>query len=361
MLELHSEKLEEYLTTVYNTPVKVQEITPLGTQETRDIKGFSYGSPCLIQCTIENQTKLLVLETMKPNQFGHEYPSDRAATIIWQHQTYNKLPQHVHAVDLGAFQTDNQTLKTHGKSTEYFLLTEYVQGTLYHNDLDIIKQTGHTSQRDEERCIALSSYLAQIHATKKDDPQLYKRAIRNLIGHGECIFGLTDSYPPNLEYIDEKYFIQLEKKCIEWRWQLKHHTKRLSQIHGDFHPWNIMFQNGVNFTVLDRSREEYGEPADDVAAMTINYIFYSLQTYGAMNGPYGRLFILFWKNYLNETGDEEILKIIQPFYAWRSLVIASPLWYPKLTPNIRKKIFHFAQEMLETKNFEYERVETYIK
>jgi len=48
---------------------------------------------------------------------------------------------------------------------------------------------------------------------------------------------------------------------------------RLSQVHGDFHPWNVLFREGVDFTVLDRSRGERGEPADDVTAMTINYIF----------------------------------------------------------------------------------------
>ena len=35
-------------------------------------------------------------------------------------------------------------------------------------------------------------------------------------------------------------------------------------MHGDFHPWNLLFREGVEFSVLDRSRGEWGEPADDV-------------------------------------------------------------------------------------------------
>jgi aminoglycoside phosphotransferase (APT) family kinase protein len=44
-------------------------------------------------------------------------------------------------------------------------------------------------------------------------------------------------------------------------------------VHGDFHPWNILFQNDCDFAVLDRSRGEWGDPADDVAPLTINYLF----------------------------------------------------------------------------------------
>jgi hypothetical protein len=48
----------------------------------------------------------------------------------------------------------------------------------------------------------------------------------------------------------------------------------------------VLFREGVDFTVLDRSRGEWGEPADDVTAMTINYIFYSLQKYGELAGVF---------------------------------------------------------------------------
>jgi hypothetical protein len=30
---------------------------------------------------------------------------------------------------------------------------------------------------------------------KRRDPDLYRRRLRELIGYGECIMGLTDSYP----------------------------------------------------------------------------------------------------------------------------------------------------------------------
>jgi Ser/Thr protein kinase RdoA (MazF antagonist) len=89
-------------------------------------------------------------------------------------------------------------------------------------------------------------------------PQAYVRRIRDLVGHGEGITGLTDSYPLNLDYIGEEELCQIEKRCVEWRWKLKAKTHRCAQVHGDYHPWNILFRQGVDFSVLDRSRGEMG-------------------------------------------------------------------------------------------------------
>lgn len=149
--------------------------------------------------------------------------------------------------------------------------------------------------------------------------------------------GLTDSYPENLEYITPQDLCRIEEKCVKWRWKIKNHTERLCMTHGDFHPYNIIFREGTDFTVLDRSRGEWGEAADDVSSLTMNYIFYALQTHGAFTGGFRELFETFFKIYLEETDDSLLLKVIQPFFVFRALVVASPIWYPKIPPETRKK------------------------
>ncbi len=358
------ETLREYLSGLYGCSVDICGVWRLGCEKAegfKDLKGFGYGVPFIIEFRVKGEIKRVVLETMRPEGFGHDFPSDRAQILLWQHSAFNKLPKHVRSLDVGAFTANGKSLKSLRDCGEFFILTEYVDGKLYHLDLDRIKDTGEISGLDEKQCLALSDYLVKIHRLKREAPWLYVRRARELVGHGECIMGLLDSYPPGLDFVKEQNLIDIEKDCVVWRWRLKRKAHRLSQVHGDFHPWNIMFHEDVNFTVLDRSRGEWGEPADDVTAMTINYLFYSLQKYGELAGVFERLYRLFWENYLQRTGDWEILEVVQPFYAWRGLVVASPIWYPNLSRDVRIKLLNFVKNVLHSEKFDLDAVNAYIQ
>ena len=244
---------------------------------------------------------------------------------------------------------------------EFFQLTEYVDGIGYYNDLDNIAKRGRIKELDIERARELAKYIAGIHSLKHDNPSLYRRRIRELIGHGEAIMGLIDSYRGDEDFLMENELRKIEIKCVYWRWKIRDLYHRLSRVHGDFHPWNILFRDGVDFSVLDRSRGEWGEPADDLAALTINYLFFSLMNYQEFRKPFETLWNVFIETYLDDTGDEEIFKVIQPFYAWRGLVVANPIWYPNLEYNVRRRIFNFINNVLDTDYFEYKKVREYLK
>jgi hypothetical protein len=361
--KLSEDTLHAYLSSLYNADAKICRVWRLGGEESKvskDLKGFGYGIPYVVEFDVNGEVKKVVLETMGPEGFGHDHFSDRAQILLWQHSAFNKLPRHVHSMDVGALTTDGKSMKSLGDCGEFFIVTELVDGRLYHFDLDLIKSTEQLTGLDEQRCLALSDYLVEIHKAKREAPWLYVRRARELVGHGECIMGLLDSYPPDLDFVSESDLIDVERNCTIWRWRLKRKAHRLSQVHGDFHPWNILFREGTDFTVLDRSRGEWGEPADDVTAMTINYIFYSLQKYGKLTGVFERLFYLFWDNYLQKTVDSEILEVVQPFYAWRGLVVASPIWYPSLSKDVRLKLFNFINNVLQCEKFDLRNVNSYI-
>jgi hypothetical protein len=140
---------------------------------------------------------------------------------------------------------------------------------------------------------------------------------------------------------------------------LKHRTHRLRQVHGDFHPWNILFRQGTDFTVIDRSRGEWGDPADDVTSLTMNYLFFALQSSGRVDGPLHTLFQRFWTRYLAASGDRELLEVAAPFFAFRGLVMANPMWYPRLPPGIRRALLTFVEAVLEAPSFDPDRVADY--
>ena len=116
-------------------------------------------------------------------------------------------------------------------------------------------------------------------------------------------------------------------------------------------------------TMLDRSRGEWGEAADDVSSMTINYLFFGLlKTDGrALDEDFKGLFELFFDKYLKKTGDYELLEVIQPFYAFRGLVVASPIWYPNISMDTRRKLFNFIKNVLEADEFDYRKVDRYLE
>ncbi len=336
-------------------------MTGHGTQEEGDdLKGFGYGSPLFIEYMVSGERRKAVLETMAASTYGHDHFSDRAQAILWEHSAFNKLPRHVRSLDSGAFLSSGRMIST-GKAGEFFLLTEYVNGAGYFKDLERIRDSGRAGDQDRVRTLALSDYLVLVHSEKRDAPALYTRRVRELLGHGECIMGVIDNYPERYDFIDRNLLREIESACVSWRWRIKDRGKRLSRVHGDFHPWNILFRENADFTVLDRSRGEWGEPADDTATMSINYLFFSLQRSGTIEGDLEGMFRAFWDNYLAKTNDGEMLEVIAPFYAWRGLVIASPVWYPHLQPRVRRSLFNFILNVLAADRFEPAEVRRYFQ
>jgi len=262
-------------------------------------------------------------------------------------------------LDSGAFLDSGAILST-GKTREFFLLTEFIQGQGYFKDLDRIRNTGKATSGDLKRVIALSDCLVEVHSAKLSSPGLYSRRIRDLVGHGECIMGIIDNYPETYDFIDQQLLRKIELACVDWRWRIKDRSHRLCRVHGDYHPWNILFREGTDFTLLDRSRGEWGEPADDTTCLSINYLFSSILRSGKLEGDFEAMFMLFWQNYLAKTGDQEMLTIVAPFYAWRGLVVGSPVWYPHLPPNTRKTIFRFIQNVLALETFDPKDVNRYL-
>jgi hypothetical protein len=359
MPDLDREKLSSYLESLSGKPVRVVSLTPLGeTVSTGAVKGYGYGIPVMVEYEVSGERRKAVFETTSPGPFGHEHMADRAQMMLWDHGAYNRLPLHARSLDVGGVVPDGSFLSL-GSVEEFFLLVEHVEGRGYIQDLARLQGGAALSDIDMARADALCDYLAEIHRVRGPDPGLYVRRIRELLGHGECIMGLLDSYPPRHGFITPKLLEGIEQRCVSWRWRIKGRTHRLRQVHGDFHPYNILFGEGVRFRVLDRSRGEWGDPSDDVSSLTGNYLFCSLQRNGKLSGSFETLFRRFWDRYLERTGDREMLTVVAPFYAFRSLVMASPVWYPDLDEDVRRKLFSFMEGVLDAEAFDPDRVNEY--
>jgi thiamine kinase-like enzyme len=350
--------VERYVRERFGASVRVREME-LADADAGD-KGFGYGKP--IHVTLERldrggsaETASIVLHVARGGGFGHDSLADKAALSLLAWESYGAIPAHVRPLDVGWIEHDG-ALRSLAGARDFFFATEWADGRPYFHDLDEIAARGALDDRDLRRLDRLAANLAEIHARKLDDREAYRRRTRDLFGHHECIPGLLDSYDPQrageARRVPAELLTRIEERCVRWRWRLKERTHRLARVHGDYHPWNILFaeaqatpgdhgdpgdQHGAARTavssdrlvLLDCSRGIFGEPADDLAALSINYLFWALRTRGALVGPFAELWEGLFERYLARTDDRELLGVIPPYLAWRALVVASPVWYPR--------------------------------
>jgi aminoglycoside phosphotransferase (APT) family kinase protein len=342
--------IERFMKRLYGSNALAVKIKKLGS----GVQGAGF----LVQVDTVSGPRSYVIKGLYPEGLGHDYPSDRAAVFLQDLDDFNRLPHHVKAVDV-LCEKDDGTITSIGGGREYYLLMERARGESYFQDLTEFSGKEGLEGRDIAKIRTMTSYLSRIHSLKIKSRPLYWRKLRDTIGHGECLMGVFDTYPDGP--ISYREMADIEKKCLDWRVKLKKKKERLCQVHGDFHPGNIWFQEDGNFSLLDRSRGPYGEPADDVTALTINYIFFSLLYDGTVRGPYLEALKLFYREYVQKTGDTGLFRVVAPFYAFRGAVIANPLFYPDVSRGVRRKIFNFVHNVLNERVFNVNRVNEYLK
>lgn len=346
---INKEALKTYLLKAFRGVDEVH-IRKLGS----GVQGLGF----LVEMKTGDRIRSYVVKALLPEHFGHDYPSDRAAVFLLDLDEYKTLPRHVKAVDVLSEMEDG-SIKSIGGGKEYYLFMERGTGKHYFHDLSAFSQKSRLEISDIERIKAMTSYLAEIHSIKKASKTLYWRKLRDTVGHGECLMGVFDMYPEGTLSSDETTAII--KKSVDWIYRLKPYYNRLSQIHGDFHPGNIWFKDDADFILLDRSRGPWGEPADDLTALTINYIFFSVKNFEDIRGPYLEGLNLFFEEYIKLTGDTQLLEVVAPFFAFRGVVVANPVFYPELTSKQRGLLFSFVNNVLDADRFELQRVHDYLK
>lgn len=358
MIEIGREDLERYLRQALGPSVRLKGIGEIGAWDEQAMKEFGYGRSLKVTYEMDGREEHAVLSTMRGDRYGHQFYWDRAAILMFEYDASARMEKHVRPRGLGYIDQDGGLVPL-TEPRELFIVNELLEGQPYFHDLERIRREG-LQRGDADLAREFARWLARVHARKREEPDLYLRRVRELIGGSECIWGLIDAYPHPHPDFPPEYFQELEADLAEWRWRLRRYTSRLSVVHGDFHPWNVLVRSGGDFSVLDRSRGEWGEPADDLAAMDANYLLYGLYREGRLSGDFEELHLALWEEYLELTGDREMLEVIAPFYVFRGLVLANPEWYPGHPAAVRQSLLMFTRNVLLADHFDFRDVNQYL-
>lgn len=323
------------------------EARPLAGDELADHKCFGYGEPILVRYGVDGAQRRLVLHTMAGDQFGHDRRADRVAAMLGQYDIFDS-PRHARALDIGFLENGELVSGGYG---EPFLVTDYAEGEIYAHDLHGLATADRPGPSDYTRVRAIATYICEM-ARRRGTKAQYRRAVRDVVGGGEGIFGLRDAYGDDDPVATPARLERIELKACAARERLRRFEHRATQIHGDLHPFNVLFDAEDSLRLLDRSRGGIGDIADDVTCMAINYLAFSLRLRGAFAGALRALWAELWSRVMEGTGDREILQVVPLFFTWRTLVLASPVWYPDTPATVRDTLLRFAERLLDGAPFD---------
>jgi hypothetical protein len=333
-LGLETARLDQYLTGVLHEPVEVVAVHALGTEIEAAPGAGGAGAALQLDCRVGDAQRRFIVSRTRPVQ--NDDPDE--------------LPRQGRRVDRGFIRADGEIVSA-ADAVSSFELVETSDGPLYGLELDRLLDSP-AAPMDVARARALAAFLAGIHQARRDDPALYARRAQALLG----VMDVVDSLPCPWPALSPPVCELLETALVRWRWRLRERAYRLARTHGDFHPWNIVFREGIDFTVLHR-RGAWGEPAGDVATLGVSYLFFGMRR-AARHGrpgvaePFRSLFHTFLSTYLERSRDHELFETLPPFLASRALALAHPRWSGDLPPLVGEQLVHLAICVAASRRFD---------
>lgn len=349
--------LVQHLSQLFAEPIRVVGIEPLGmaAPSTRSLSKLS-----LVQIETVDGPRKLVLRAMNPGPFGLEELEDRARQCLFCYNTYNRIPSHPKAIDVGLIRPCGDIVSMAG-AKEFFLLEEFVDGYNYGTDFVRMRDEAKVGELEMQRAHDFAAYLAGLHGQERpndseypNDSMRYRRALRELVGGGEGLIGIIDSYSPDFVERHRDVLCRLEQRCLAAAQELRRRSCRLRLTHGDFHPWNILFQDDHAFTPIDKSRSDLNDPAIDVGSLLMNYVMLAIWHGDLPNSRAMLLARRFLRDYVELSSDREILEVLPPFTAMRAVAVASPDFYPEMPDHLRTTAFSLAAEVAHLGEFDLE-------
>lgn len=312
--------------------VQVQSMTPLDKQ-----RGKLHGMTHTIEITFtenDGSSGTCYLKLPEHSLFGERLGSDAVKEITWRLEGYPTILGHSLCIGAGGVTAQGDPVPLSMLFPAYFSIEQALPGTIYADKLQNFSE--HTSRTEALRDVqSICAHMVRMHKpVERNGTALYRRMLREKLM--DPVFRLIDA--------DEHYWSQrpaarmeVEHLFLGWRQRLWNLGRRIRVVHNDFHPWNILIKSdGV--ALLGARSPGVGEPANDLAALMVNYVWFSYLTSNKFEGLYRDAYLAFWNTYLEMTGDIECLAALPPFLANRLLLFLDSAFYPGTGDAVKARV-----------------------
>jgi len=288
---------------------------------------------------IGNIKPLVVRKTKNTNGgMSKDYNSDKVGYFLLQHTCASNHINHCksYGISFKDFKGEIFNLDT---IKDTYQVIDYVSGKEFFETITNLEEKFDLVTPYLDKII---DYLVQLHSIKPDfnkqkTNNLYNRHLKDVIG-SEVFLDVLDAWSENDDLVTLKIKEKVNSKLFILREQYKNNYKRCSRIHADLHFGNIFFNMKKELTVLDSARNPWGEPADDLICLLINFDYISIKKHKEITSYYENIKQYILKRYLEKTKDSDIKNYFDLFYILRLFILLNPNFFNN-NNKVRKILF----------------------
>lgn len=310
-----------------------------------EVSGGFLSKAYKVTTLIEDKENIFFIKEPTEHMLSHEKGENIFASFLTSHRTAEHAQSEPESV--GCFITDKSTGKTLGitdtlgESHHIVEVQKYRKGTPYIEYLDKLSNQKELTTKDKAYMNRIVDKLYLVHSsplevTDSQRKKLYTRGLQEVLTHPELTISLLNEnhHASNIFEGERKYEYIVEMlKVID---HLKVHNHRLSIIHGDFWPYNILIDDEDDAFFIDYSRITYGDPGHDVGNL---YMYLQWLAIYKKNTIYADLAEYFLIRY-SATGNDELVKQTSVGYiGFTGAACLVEDFYPDATHEMRKT-FH---------------------
>ncbi|MFA6475877.1 MAG: phosphotransferase [Candidatus Paceibacterota bacterium] len=227
---------------------------------------------------------------------------------------------------------------------------DFLEGNIY-QDLLMTPKSGLILPGDIETIGHIAKKLAEVHKikpkfTEDQKREKYSRCLKDVMIHPELSISFIVNNLGESKIFRGKVKADYLKEMLEVIEYYQKYYQRISLIHGDFIPKNILVRDNGDVDFIDYSRFEFGEPGVDVGCL---YSYLICMSYYLKNDYYKKLANIFIEKYISETNDLFIKEIAVVYLGFVGLVAMDEKIYPGIATATRMRFLKYILSSLKTK------------